>query len=134
MRMEFCDQNQCADCCIEPKVPLLNEDIDRIIMHGFYDAYFVDEDQGIKTLRQRDDGTCVFYNKMSGFCDVYSSRPERCKLNPYTICEDDLEPEVDSACKHCNQCGKDPVLEKRMSEYLVTLEKEIEWRRRTGHF
>jgi len=132
--MEFCDKYHCADCCLEPKVPLLNEDIDRIIMHGFYDAYFVDEDQGIKTVRQRDDGTCVFYNKLSGLCEVYPSRPERCKLNPYTICKDNLEPEVDRACKHCNQCNKDPVSEKRMSEYLVTLEKEIEWRRRTGHF
>ena len=86
-KMEFCDKYECADCCLEAKVPLLNEDIDKIVMHGYYDAAFVDEDNGIRTLRTREDGACVFHNKFTGLCDVYPSRPERCRLNPYTISE-----------------------------------------------
>jgi Fe-S-cluster containining protein len=134
MQMEFCENNNCADCCIEPRVPLLNKDIDRIRMYGFYDAYFVDEQNGIKTVRKNDDGTCVFYNKRERHCEVYKSRPERCRLNPYCICEDNLEPHVDESCKFQFSCQDDPEIQKRMSEYLVTLQKEIVWRRRTGHF
>ncbi|WP_455392984.1 YkgJ family cysteine cluster protein [[Eubacterium] cellulosolvens] len=132
--MTFCDKNHCMDCCFEPKVPLLNEDIGKIVMYGYYDAYFVDEHNGIKTLRTRDDGTCVFFNKQSRECEIYNSRPARCRLNPYCICEDNLEPHIDETCKFHNICNDDPEMHERMSEYLVTLEKEIEWRRRTGHF
>jgi len=132
--MEFCDEFECADCCIDARVPLLNKDIDRIVMHGYYDAYFVDECNGIKTIRTRDDGSCVFYNKTSGLCDVYPSRPERCRLNPYTICEKTHEPTVDKACRFSQKCQEDPTMHERMSEYLAALQKEIEWRRRTGHF
>ena len=132
--MEFCEKNNCADCCFEPRVPLLNEDINRIRMHGYYDAYFVDEQNGIKTVRKNDDGTCVFYNKREGFCEIYYSRPERCRLNPYCICEENLEPHVDKFCKHHTSCRDDPEIQQRMSEYLATLQKEIDWRRRTGYY
>ena len=134
MQMEFCDEHNCANCCFDAKVPLLIEDINRIIMYGYYDAYFVEEQSGIKTLRTREDGSCVFYNKQERVCDIYTSRPERCKLNPYTICEQTLEPGVDKDCKHCNDCHDEKIMHKRMSEYLITLEKEIRWRRETGYY
>ena len=132
--MEFCNEKNCSDCCFDPKVPLLNEDINRIIMYGYYDAFFVDEENGIKTLRTRDDGSCVFLNKSTGQCDVYRSRPERCRLNPYCICESNLEPHIDETCRYRGGCNEDPSKHERMSEYLATLQKEVEWRRRTGHF
>ncbi len=103
-------------------------------MYGYYDAYFVDEYSGIKTLRTRDDGRCIFYNQETGLCDIYESRPERCRLNPYTICEHNHKPHISKSCKHHNECSVDPVMYEKMSEYLATLQKEIEWRRRTGHF
>ncbi len=132
--MEFCDKFNCTDCCFEAKVPLLNEDIDRIIMHGYYDAYFVVEHEGIKTMRTWSDGSCIFFDKSSGQCEIYESRPERCRLNPYTISQETLKPTIDRACKHCNNCSCDEVMQKRMSEYLVTLEREIEWRRKNGYY
>jgi Fe-S-cluster containining protein len=132
--MEFCDENNCIECCFDVKVPLLNEDINRITQHGFYDVYFVEEDKGIKTLRKREDGSCVFLDKSTGGCEIYSARPEKCKLNPYCICHDNLEPHVDHLCKHSRYCQEDPNQVKRMHEYINQLQKEIEWRRKTGFF
>jgi Fe-S-cluster containining protein len=132
--MEFCDDNNCSECCFDARVPLLNEDINRIVMHGFYDVYFVEEDHGIKTLRKRDDGSCVFLNKQAGGCEVYDSRPEKCKLSPYSICNNNMNPHVDHDCRHSGHCSEDPKMVKKMHEYIATLQKEIEWRRRTGFF
>jgi Fe-S-cluster containining protein len=134
IQMEFCDKNDCSECCQDARVPLLNEDINKIIMHGYYDAYFVDEERGIKTLRTNDDGTCVFFNSKTRLCDVYQSRPERCRLNPYCICEQNHQPHVDEQCRHNSQIKEDPKMQERMSEYLATLQKEIEWRRKTGYY
>ena len=134
MPMEFCDDNNCIECCFDVKVPLLNEDINRITQHGFYDVYFVEEDKGIKTLRKRDDGSCVFLDKGTGGCERYRARPEKCKLNPYCICHDNMEPHVDHYCKHSRYCHEDPKQVKRMHVYINQLEKEIEWRRKTGFF
>jgi Fe-S-cluster containining protein len=132
--MEFCDKLDCAECCTDARVPLLNDDINRITMYGYYDASFVDENRGIKTLRTRDDGTCVFYNQQTRLCDIYESRPERCRLNPYCICEKNHEPHIDENCRHFSRCQENPKIQERMSEYLVTLQKEIDWRRKTGHY
>jgi Fe-S-cluster containining protein len=132
--MEFCDENNCIECCFDVKVPLLNEDINRITQHGFYDVYFVEEDAGIKTLRKRDDGSCVFLDKSTNGCEIYRSRPEKCKLNPYCICEDNMNPHVDRLCRNSSYCSEDPKQVSRMHEYIAKLQKEIEWRRRTGSF
>ncbi len=132
--MDFCDENRCIECCFEVKVPLLNEDINRITQHGFYDVYFVEENKGIKTLRKREDGSCVFLDKRTGDCEIYRARPEKCKLNPYCICEDNLNPHVDRACKYSGHCNEDPKTVNRMHDFINQLEKEIEWRRRTRSF
>ncbi len=132
--MEFCDKNNCSECCFDARVPLLNEDVSRITSHGFYDVYFVEENQGIKTLRRREDGSCVFFNNLLGGCEIYKARPEKCRLNPYCICDDNMDPHIDRACRHSYQCREDPKVVERMHEYIATLQKEIEWRRRTGFF
>lgn len=132
--MEFCDENDCSECCFDARVPLLNDDINQITQYGYFDVYFVEEDKGIKTLRKRDDGSCVFLNRFTGVCDVYDSRPEKCRLNPYCICDDNMNPHVDRNCRNSVFCKEDPKMVKRMHEYITTLQKEIEWRRRTGFF
>ena len=83
--MEFCDENNCSECCFDVRVPLLNEDVNRIVQSGFYDVFFMEESLGIKTLRKRTDGTCIFLDKRHKVCEIYNIRPERCKLNPYFI-------------------------------------------------
>ena len=133
-QMEFCDKNDCNECCLDVRVPLLNEDINRITLNGYYDVFFVEENNGIKTLRTDDDGTCVFYNKETEDCDINNSKPLRCRLNPYCLGHDEHKTQIDRSCKHSTECQDDPDMHKCMHEFVSTLQDEIDWRRRTGNF
>jgi Fe-S-cluster containining protein len=132
--MEVCEKNNCVQCCMDGEVPLLNEDVSRITMAGYYDAYFVFEEDGVKTIRKFSDGCCIFYKKETGRCEIYKLRPEMCRLRPYTISEGSHEPVIDQECKHCSECKSDSKMESRMTKFFSTFEKEIEWRRKTGYF
>ena len=132
--MKVCEANSCAQCCLDAAVALLNEDVTRITMHGYYDAYFVNEEDGVKTLRKFSDGCCIFYEKDTGRCEVYEFRPELCKLRPYTINPGTHEPVIDQECKHSTECDPEPELEDRMTEFFNKLQEEIAWRRKTGYF
>ena len=132
--MEFCEQYNCTACCLAASVPLLSEDVNRIILLGHYDAYFVNEQDGVKVMSTRDDGSCVFYKKDTGSCEIYEVRPLQCRFRPYTICEGSQEPGIDSECKYSSECKEEPEMLKKMREYFETLKKEVEFRRRTGYF
>jgi len=132
--MGLCERNSCLECCLHAEVPLLNEDVNRIIMYGYYDAYFVQEREGVKTIRTEKDGRCIFFNKNTGLCDVYQSRPERCKMYPWTVNDVTNEAEVDHGCRFAAQCQDDPAMHRRMEKFLQTLKKEIQWRRETRNF
>lgn len=132
--MSLCNRNNCVDCCLHADVPLLNEDINRIIMYGYYDAYFVQEVDGVKMIRTERDGRCIFYTQQSGLCDVYASRPERCKLLPYTVDDSGCRGVVDHQCPNCHEMDADPKTARRMENFVAKLQKEIKWRRETHHF
>lgn len=107
----------------------MNEDVNRIIMYGYYDAYFVQERNGVKMIRTERDGSCIFHNKDNGLCDIYPSRPERCKLLPYTTNESETAGIIDPGCRYAHDAEDDPQASRRMVKYLNTLHKEIQWRR-----
>ena len=132
--MSVCNRNNCVECCLHADVPLLNEDVNRIIMYGYYDAYFVQEVNGVKMMRTEKDGRCIFYNRDSGLCDIYASRPERCKLLPYTVDESGCKGMVDHQCPHSHELQEDPKTARRMENFVSKLQKEIKWRRDTHHF
>ena len=132
--MSLCNRNNCVDCCLDADVPLLNEDINRIIMYGYYDAYFVQEVNGVKMIRKERDGRCIFYNQESSLCDVYASRPERCKLLPYTVDDSGCKGVIDTQCPHSCGMEEDPKTTRRMENFVSKVQKEINWRRETGHF
>jgi len=131
--MEICEKHNCVACCLNAEVPLLNEDVNRIMMHGYYDVYFVNEQDGVKTIRKFSQGTCVFYKPKDGSCEIYDFRPEICQLRPYTVKEGTHEPMIDESCEHASECKPDPKLEEQMKDFFDTLLKEIEWRRNTGY-
>lgn len=80
---------QCGDCCTgEPGfVWVDDEEIARLAaatgetVEEFCRKYVaqVGED---RTLRERDDGACVFYRKGLG-CIVYADRPKQCRTWPF---------------------------------------------------
>ena len=132
--MEYCKQFTCSECCKKAVVPLLNEDINRIIMHGYYDAYFTVEKNGIKTIRTFKSGKCVFLDDKSGYCKIYNSRPEFCTLRPITVSEKNKEPIVDDVCKHSKNFEIQTEDAAKMAKFFATLEREIKWRRKTGYY
>ncbi len=132
--MDFCENHKCIQCCLDAQVALLNEDVSRLNARGYYDAYFVEERDGVKFLRRWSDGCCVFYDKDSGNCEIYDARPEECRLRPYTICNGNSEPGIDKGCKFCNECTDNPELRKKMKKFFNKLQEEIAWRRKTGYF
>lgn len=132
--MEFCEKKNCADCCEDAAVPLLNSDIDMIVLHGYYDVFFVEENNGIKTLRTKTDGSCVFFNDETKACEIEQSKPERCKLNPYCICDKNPKSYEDKSSPPEPKTRKETKMMESMTEFISKLQREVEWRRRTGNF
>ena len=85
-------------------------------------------------MRTWSDGSCIFYNKDDGRCEIEGNEPEQCQQRPYTIRSDSHEPGIDDECIHHKDLELDPDSIKKMATYFDTLKKEIEWRRRTGYF
>jgi Fe-S-cluster containining protein len=103
-------------------------------MLGYYDAYFVDERDGVKLIRTWSDGSCIFYDKETGACEVFEHRPKQCQLRPYTINNGSNQPGIDIECKYHEELNAENQFIYEMTKYFDTLKKEIEWRRRTGYF
>ncbi len=130
--MTFCEEHQCAECCFEVDVPLLNEDIRKITSMGYYDAYFTENDNENRVKRLRNIcGKCVFYS--DGLCEVYPHRPERCKLYPMSYDGDSERVTLDDRCRHTYDFEVTESMKEKMLKYVKTLRDEIHWRKKTGH-
>jgi Fe-S-cluster containining protein len=103
-------------------------------MLGYYDAYFVDEHDGVKLIRTWSDGSCIFYDKDTRTCKVYEYRPKQCQLRPYTVNGGSNKPGIDDECIYHKELNEENGFIYEMTKYFDTLKKEIEWRRRTGYF
>jgi Fe-S-cluster containining protein len=103
-------------------------------MHGYYDAYILEEEDGVKTVRTFSDGSCVFLDKGRMECEVYDDRPEHCKLRPVTISTKTKKPVVDKMCKHSKEFKSSTEMKKRMTKLFKTFKDEVAWRRKTGYF
>jgi len=127
--MEPCERHGCVKCCKEAEVPLLNEDIDRIRMLGYYDAFFTQEDSGVKTMR-RLDGKCIFFQE---HCEIYAHRPEFCRFVPLTYDASTHQAIYDENCCYAHEFNKTESEKKALVAYVDKLQKQIEWRVRTGY-
>ncbi len=81
---------QCGKCCTgKPGTVKISEaDIHRLAERGgfsetrFRADYTRQLPDGIMTLREREDGVCVFYDPSQG-CTVYDLRPRQCRTYPF---------------------------------------------------
>ena len=105
--MEFCEKFNCTTCCEKPNIYLLVEDVNNITANGFYDVYFVAESKGIKTIRTKDDGSCIFYQRELDSCEIYKSRPKQCRLRPNILIDYNGNIEKDSECNHSDEYRED---------------------------
>lgn len=90
-----CRVHDCVACCIETEMPLTDEDITRIIEHGYSFLDFVVKRENEFYLRNRSDK--CFFLEASG-CGIYSYRPEGCRLYPLVYNEGLEEAVFDDFC------------------------------------
>jgi len=90
-----CRVHDCVACCIETRMPLTDEDITRIIEHGYSFPDFVVERENEFYLRNRS-GKCFFLETTG--CEIYSFRPEGCRLYPLVYNERLEEAVLDDFC------------------------------------
>jgi Fe-S-cluster containining protein len=108
----------CGLCCIDTKMELLPEDIERIETLGYRleDFAVFDEESGVWRLRNVN-GHCVFFNEETKLCKIYENRPIGCRLYPLNY-DDELGVVVD---KYCPQWGTVPPSEVNRLRPIVEL-------------
>ena len=92
-----CSFSDCFACCKDTRMPLLKEDIARIVKKGYALTDFTVMDDGFIVLRNKDS-YCVFLKE--GRCSIYSIRPIGCRLYPLVYDIDNDEPIIDKECAH----------------------------------
>ena len=80
--------SNCSVCCTETEMLLSEKDITRLIKKGFSKNSFVKYNkQGYAQLKNRQS-YCVFYDPKKHQCNVYSDRPEGCRVYPVILDEE----------------------------------------------
>ena len=90
-----CTIHVCVECCVDTGMPLTDDDMKRIIGHGYEVHNFAVKREGEFYLRNHD-GRCVFLG--DGECDIYSFRPEGCRLYPLVYNEQCDETVIHDFC------------------------------------
>jgi Fe-S-cluster containining protein len=128
--MSFCQQQQCAHCCVEGEVPLLNEDIDRITSMGYFDVYFAVNHQGAKVMRKLE-GKCIFFQQ--GVCEIYERRPKRCHCFPLTYNSERDTAEIEESCRYKEMYEISQTSSQDLVNYIHQLQHEYSVRNNSGN-
>ena len=91
-----CMEHECVKCCLETRMPLSILDLNRILKFGYSLQHFSVKTRGERRLRN-DVGRCVFLKEG---CEIYTNRPEGCKLYPLVYFENRKEAEIDPLCPY----------------------------------
>ncbi|MGC8571260.1 YkgJ family cysteine cluster protein [Caldivirga sp.] len=108
----------CGLCCINTRMELLPEDIERIEQLGYRLEDFAEFDGEYGVWRLRNvNNHCVFFDEESKKCRIYENRPVGCRLYPLNY-DDEYGVVVD---KYCPQWSTVPVSEVRRLRPVVEL-------------
>lgn len=109
---------RCGECCLNTRMELLPEDIERIEALGYRLTDFAeyDEEGGVWRLRNIN-GHCVFFDENSKLCKIYEHRPIGCRLYPLNY-SDEEGVVVD---KYCPQWGTVPPSEVNRLRPIIEL-------------
>jgi uncharacterized protein len=91
-----CRTHHCVSCCYDTEMPLLDDDVQRIVALGFEESYFTTNSDGFEVLKNSDQGRCVFHDGKQ--CTIYANRPAGCKLYPIIFNENLNRPVKDRLC------------------------------------
>ena len=116
-----CFGNNCAKCCIQTEMQLSLKDVERILDKGFKLKDFASKMKGGWQLKNRE-GRCVFMKHNT--CEIYSIRPEGCRLYPIVYNDDLKRPLIDSLCPHGERFGIDSTKVARLEGLIKRIDEE----------
>lgn len=102
----------CGDCCTgEPGYVWVNKEeiagmaeLVELSVEEFEDQYT--RKIGIRrSLKEFDNGDCVFFDNQSRKCDVYDARPRQCKTWPFWDSNLRTKKDWDRTCEECPGSG-----------------------------
>lgn len=139
-----CAKHGCAACCYDTEMPLLEEDVARLVRLGHDRAAFtrVGVDDGFLYLatRPRPEGMsdagrseadikagkpgrpCFFLQDNA--CSVYADRPTGCRIYPFVMTEDGRRVLPDEDCPHAREFPQDPSLLRRIQKIAARMGRE----------
>lgn len=121
-----CRVHGCHACCVDTRMTLTNEDVERLRRRGAR-GFIVWQDNGSIRLRN-EKGRCVFLRH--DVCSVYTDRPEGCRLYPLVLSVDGDRVVHDEFCPHAEDFHLGADAETRLRESLATEEREARERTR----
>ena len=118
-----CRDHQCVSCCYDTEMPVLKDDVRRIVHLGFKEEFFTVKSGGLKLLKNVN-GRCVFHNGEQ--CTIYSNRPEGCRNYPIIFDENLNHPVRDKLCPFRSEFQLSATAKKNSSKlYLKLIGEEI---------
>ena len=92
-----CLKHKCVKCCLETRMPLSDLDLKRILKLGHRLEHFAVKTKEGSRLKN-SSGRCVFLQQEG--CEIYTHRPEGCRL--YQLVHDEAlkEAVIDSICPY----------------------------------
>ena len=103
-------------------MPLLNEDVRRIVGLGFRKSYFATDSEDLKVLRNNDDGRCVFHDGEK--CTIYRNRPAGCRLYPIIFDENSKRAVKDTLCPFRSEFANSQKIRRNLLEVYSGLVEE----------
>jgi len=101
---DFCSKHCNGYCCAKYTVIITTEDIKRILENTplkpeqFISLYYVNDeilkffpkiilksDEVVLGLRQKPDGSCIFFLNELGICGIHQFKPKVCHTYPFTL-------------------------------------------------
>ncbi len=116
-----CLRNKCIKCCVETEMQLSPKDVERILDKGFNLKDFASKTKACWQLKNIE-GRCVFMKH--NLCEIYSIRPEGCRLYPIVYDDDLKRPLIDSLCPHGDKFEIDSTKVARLERLIKKLDEE----------
>jgi len=117
----ICREHGCSSCCEENSMPLTVRDIRKIIKNGYKSADFIVMSRGERHLRN-SEGKCVFLE--GGQCNIYSFRPEGCRLYPLLYDPSNDSIVIDPACPHRGEFKINQTSAEKLRKLVKTVKRE----------
>jgi len=122
----ICLQTNCHQCCTNTNMLLSRKDIENIQHLGYETRFFLRKKDGWYQLRNTK-GRCVFHNGTC--CQIYTHRPEGCRLYPIVYNTDDRCAILDEECPQKHTFTFSKTRKQQLTRLISTLKHEREERK-----